>query len=393
MAAFQTVGTKYKDCLREALVGTKMKMISEVKEMYKGKMFPPFIMAAYDGNVEDVRILLLEEGLDINQKCSGGNTALHYASIKGDTIVASLILRQKNLNINQQNNHWWTALHFASMEGHTEIVKLMLLKQTATQLNIKDNNGKTPLDYASDQEHTEIVNLLNEEKQKKDFQTIFDVYHSNKGCEESSFTRVLLSYLKNYEDPKTMAAFRTVGTKYKDCLREALVKMKMISNVKKKYKGKTYPPFIQAAHDGNVEDVRILLLEDGMDVNQKGKWVGFTALYWASAHEHIDVVNLLLQQKNLKINQQNSSGYTALHFASWNGRTEIVKILLNHSDIDMNIKSNAGKTPLKLAVDEGHSEIMDLLRAKEKQQEDIAVLCKKKECGVCNYNNEFTGSP
>ena len=82
----------------------------------------------------------------------------------------------------------------------------------------------------------EVENLkigeTKEEEQKEDFQTIFDVYHSSDDtCEESSFTRVLLSYLEDYDDPKTMAAFRTVGTKYKDCLRDALVKakMKMIS--------------------------------------------------------------------------------------------------------------------------------------------------------------------
>ena len=93
----------------------------------------------------------------------------------------------------------------------------------------------------------EVENLkigeTKEEEQKKDFQTIFDVYHSNDTCEESSFTRLLLSYLENSGDPKTMAAFQTVGTKYKDCLREALVKakMKMISDVKEKYKGRRKP--------------------------------------------------------------------------------------------------------------------------------------------------------
>ena len=73
---------------------------------------------------------------------------------------------------------------------------------------------------------------------------------------------ILLSYLENTADPKTMAAFRTVGKKYKECLREALVKAKMktISEVKEKYKRKFLPPFIQAAIDSNVEDIRILLL-------------------------------------------------------------------------------------------------------------------------------------
>ena len=64
---------------------------------------------------------------------------------------------------------------------------------------------------------------------------------------------------------------------------------KKISKVKRKYKGKRFPPFIQAAYVGNVEDVRILLSEDGMDVNQKDE-EGYTALHFAVAYEHIESI-------------------------------------------------------------------------------------------------------
>ena len=42
--------------------------------------------------------------------------------------------------------------------------------------------------------------------------------------------------------------------------------MEMIANVKKKYEGEEYPPFIQTANDGELNDVRILLTEEGMDI-------------------------------------------------------------------------------------------------------------------------------
>ena len=50
----------------------------------------PLIEAANDGNIEDVRILLLEEGMDVNQKGGGGFTALSCASCKGHTSVVGL---------------------------------------------------------------------------------------------------------------------------------------------------------------------------------------------------------------------------------------------------------------------------------------------------------------
>lgn len=89
---------------------------------------------------------------------------------------------------------------------------------------------------------------------------------------------------------------------------------KKIPEVKRKYKGKDYPPFLQAALDGNVEDVRILLSEKWMDVNQTNG-IGSTALIMASGRGHIHIVNLLLQHKNLKINQQTLEyrNYDILH--------------------------------------------------------------------------------
>ena len=118
--------------------------------------------------------------------------------------------------------------------------------------------------------------------------------------------------------------------------RKKALLVKKISEVKEKYKGKDNPPFIHAASDGNIEDVRILLLEKNdiikkwMDVNQKGR-DGQTALHWASWNGHTHVVNLLLQQKNVNINLEANSGWTALDMASYKGYTEIVQSLKIHS--------------------------------------------------------------
>ena len=60
------------------------------------------------------------------------------------------------------------------------------------------------------------------------FHTIVDVHRSSDGEEPSLLEKTV--------DPKTMAAFRTVGGKY--CFQDALVKAKKISEVKKKYEGK-----------------------------------------------------------------------------------------------------------------------------------------------------------
>ena len=72
-----------------------MKMIIEVKQKYKGERFPPFIQAAFDENIKDVRILLLEEGMDMNQKSCQGFTALHCVQkFDSDTVFQKKMLQK-----------------------------------------------------------------------------------------------------------------------------------------------------------------------------------------------------------------------------------------------------------------------------------------------------------
>ena len=52
----------------------------------------------------------------------------------------------------------------------------------------------------------DLENLnIGEEEQKNDFLTIFDVYYSDDRREEASLTCLLISYLEDLDDPKTMA--------------------------------------------------------------------------------------------------------------------------------------------------------------------------------------------
>ena len=58
---------------------------------------------------------------------------------------------------------------------------------------------------------------------------------------------------------------------------------KVLKDVKEKYEGRSFPPFNQAACDGTLNDVLILLDEDeGMDINEVGGCFSTTALFAAS---------------------------------------------------------------------------------------------------------------
>ena len=90
----------------------------------EGELGLPILAAAYNGNIEAVK-LHLAAGTDVNVK--GG-----FAD--------------------------GTPLHYAAANGHKEIAELLIEK--GADLNAKDEDGGTPLDVAISFNRTEIADLI-----------------------------------------------------------------------------------------------------------------------------------------------------------------------------------------------------------------------------------------
>ena len=146
-----------------------------------------------------------------------------------------------------------------------------------------------------------------------------------------------------------------------------------IQTLKLKYQASEHPPIIQAAMDGVMEDVKLLLGDLSLNLNGEGVY-GRTALQVASAKGHTNIVNLLLRQKDVNVNHQDSGGVTALMSASFYGHVDTVKALLEQSDLDPNIpfyqaegvrdpmsQGWYGATALHGACSKGHSGVVQVL--------------------------------
>ena len=84
----------------------------------------------------------------------------------------------------------------------------------------------------------------------------------------------------------------------------------------------------------------------------------------ACLHGHKNVVQLLLDQKNIDLNTKTNRGYTAFMWACENGHTSVVKLLLNHSEsnIDLNATTNYFRfTAFILACKYGRKDVVKLL--------------------------------
>ena len=108
---------------------------------------------------------------------------------------------------------------------------------------------------------------------------------------------------------------------------------------------------------GNALLTELLIAKAGGDVNTQYE-DGVTLLHVASAHGHVEVVNILIQaggevnsqtQKLAKLSGQTlTSGSTPLHFASRKGHVKVITALLA-AGADKTIKNKRGQTPHDVA--------------------------------------------
>ena len=95
-------------------------------------------------------------------------------------------------------------------------------------------------------------------------------------------------------------------------------------------------PLMTCARTGNADAVRMLLVQ-GANANAKEPNQNQTALMWAAAQQHHDVLQILIEA-GADLKAHTKTGFTALHFAARAGDMESTRTLLG-AGVDVNIKS------------------------------------------------------
>ncbi len=247
------------------------------------------ILAAQEGYVNIIKILLAR-GANVNEANSVGNTALIWAAIGGDKSIVELLLAHGAL-INHANRYGNTALIWAAARGHREVIELLIAH--GANRNHVTNDGNTAVTIALDQRHYKIATFL-------------------------------LRY----------------------GVRVPPGREKHVSN----FPATCNPPLTRAAVIGNLNLVRELLPSLApADVNVRDD-LGMTALHWAAAQGHVEIVQELLAH-GATMYAHDNEGYTPGGLADRNQHYEIAQLFQHGAERRFENISRTGITlPLELEV-------------------------------------------
>uniref|UniRef100_A0A0G4HP08 Uncharacterized protein n=1 Tax=Chromera velia CCMP2878 TaxID=1169474 RepID=A0A0G4HP08_9ALVE len=260
-------------------------------------------------DIERRRRLFVDYGeeaeVTLTQASTGGRTALHDASERGDRTMVELLLSSQETRVDSTDRRGKTALHVAVSNGHDSIVDLLL--QNGADVNAKEANaevsgGRTSLHLASKR--------------------------GDKGMVEQLLTQGA-----------------DVNAKTNDGLTA-----------------------LQVALVGGRLNIVKCLVEAGADVNVEETELKRTALHIFSEHGDWDMVKLLLR-KGAAVDATDRHGQTPLHRAVLNGQQSILELLLEYgADVnvkDVNANGSPGMTALELAIHIGEREMVTLLQPSE----------------------------
>ena len=118
------------------------------------------------------------------------------------------------------------------------------------------------------------------------------------------------------------------------------------------------PEFMECVRTGNLDAVKSMI-NRGAKVNVQESREGQTALMWAAAEKHTEVM-LALIEHGADVKAHAKSGFTALMFAVQQNDLEGVKALLA-AGADLNEATPEGDTPLLVAAESGHEALAQFL--------------------------------
>ena len=137
-----------------------------------------------------------------------------------------------------------------------------------------------------------------------------------------------------------------------------------------------------ACKHGRVETLKKALSHPNINLNSvkcKGCEQCWNPLITACQNNQLEAVRWLLQQEGVDVNARNQWWATPLLIAVQNNNVPIVKLLLDRHDIKVNVPSIRGEKPLLAAIYNDHLAIVKMLLATERRYNSIRIRLPKRD--------------
>lgn len=287
------------------------------------------LQAAFDDDYNKLQ-KALDEGADIDAKMSySEETALHLACRFSHSQIVKLLLEQ-GADIAARDNDQWTPLYAATCWGNADIADILLSHSILPEIDAQTSSGRTPLMEALFDNNTKMVDTFLRQDASINISDSHNSTPLTLACEASTADIVLTLLQKgadlNAQDNDGDTPL-ILASRYGD--------IEMVENVLE------YKPDVHKSRKGGVTALYRAILnpknKDRKEIVQKlldsgaestcTTDDGQTPLHQASELGYLDVVELLLDQKEIHVDAEDEDGWTALHLASLKGHANVAKKL------------------------------------------------------------------
>ncbi|MFK7802362.1 MAG: ankyrin repeat domain-containing protein [Anaerolineae bacterium] len=309
--------------------------------------FTPLLVAAFQGNVEMVE-LLIANGADIEAKDDWGDTPVNVAAWDGRLAVIEKLL-ELGAQVDVKNQGGQNALDYARSQNQPEVETflLTLIDESSPETSEETNAEGTP-DISAEtlaMSQEELDKALIKATQKDDVEQInellaagADVNTVNKAV---GFTPIVIATVRNNLETFILLQEAGADLSHIDTRNNTLLH--------------------HAAFENATDIAEILLAENLIDLEARRTQFGFTPLLVAAFEGNVEMVELLLANGS-NIEAVDDWGDTAVNVSAWNGKLNVVEKLVELGAIAQ-VENTNGNNALDHAESQNHDEIAAFLSA------------------------------
>lgn len=258
--------------------------------------------------------------IDVDARCSDGQTALHWAVRYGRRKFVELLIR-KSANLNLRDQAGDTPLHKALVGPAADNVAIAkALIKSGARLDIRNGKGVSPLETVIQYGPPSIAKLMIESKEDVNAE-IFEDW-------------TLLRYVFEISGVVGQGSLEIKHGEWDQ---------------------------LQVAVTDHVHLLTELLLQRGVDLNRPSTKVGWTPLIFAASKGNIFLMRRLLNREPdpAQVDMQDRERKTALWWATHHGMTDAAQLLAEHG-ANVDEACGDGSTPLHEAVKQKNSRLVQL---------------------------------